>query len=212
MSAAPDGQSGRPGVGVARLYHQGVEAVVELAGELVPRQWSTPACGSWSAADTVRHLLSVSRWYHAWLDRAIEGDVSRPFPGEQIDAYAAAALADGRTLTPGAAAAAFERSATEYQARAAEHRDLPYGFPFGIATVGLHLGVAAAEWHLHAWDLSTVTAQRHRPEDPGLLLRATGECVAATSGRWKAAAVRRVVPVMSRRSPWETMLRRSGRV
>lgn len=197
---------------VPELYESGVAAVVTTANGLSAKQWSAPACGSWSAADTMRHLVSVAGWYHEWLDRAVDGDVSRPFPGEQIDAYTAAALDEQQHLTADEAAGEFRRAATTYLERALEHQDLPFGFPFGTVTVGLHLGVAAAEWHLHAWDLSTTTDDRHRPEDPEALVRAVGDCVAATSGRWKAAAVRAAVAVASRRSPWETLLRRSGRM
>jgi uncharacterized protein (TIGR03083 family) len=197
---------------VASSYTEGVDAVVARTAELTSGQWSAPACGSWSAADTMRHLVSVAGWYHDWLDRAIDRDESRPFPGEQIDAYTAAALEERQHLTPAEAVAEFRRSATDYLDRAGEHLDLPYAFPFGTVTVGLHLGVAAAEWHLHAWDLSTTTDRRHRPDDPGELVLAVAECVAATSGRFKGGLVRRVTPFAVRRSPWETLLRRSGRL
>jgi uncharacterized protein (TIGR03083 family) len=196
---------------VASLYTEGVDGVVAQAVGLTSAQWSAPACGSWSAADTMRHLVSVAGWYHDWLDRAIEGDESRPFPGEQIDAYTAAALDEQQHLTPDEAVAEFRRSATDYLERAGEHLDLPYAFPFGTVTVGLHLGVAAAEWHLHAWDLSATTDHRYRPDEPGALMLAVGQCVAAASGGFKGAVVRRVTPLAARRSPWETLLRRSGR-
>lgn len=196
---------------VAQIYLDGVEAVVNVVGGFAPDQWSRPACGSWTAADTVRHLASVAGWYHSWLDRAIEGDTSRPFRGEQIDAYTAAALRDRRDQPAAEATEEFDRSAREYLARADEHREQPFGFPFGTVTVGLHLGVAAAEWHLHAWDLSVASERRHRPNDPGALLRSVGECVAAASGGVKGGLVRRVVPLVARRTPWETLLRRSGR-
>lgn len=197
---------------VASLYTEGVDAVARQAAVFTARDWSAPACGSWSAADTMRHLVSVAGWYHDWLDRAIDGETSRPFPGEQIDAYTSAALHERQHVTPGDAVAEFRTSASGYLVRARERWDLPYGFPFGTVTVGLHLGVAATEWHLHAWDLSNVTGRRHRPQDPGGLMFAASECVAATSGRFKGALVRRVTPVAARRSPWETLLRRSGRL
>lgn len=196
---------------VAELYDDGVAAAVATAERLTRAQWSAPACGSWSAADTVRHLVSVAGWYHDWLDRALDGDASKPFPGGQIDAYAAAGLTDLNGMPHDEAVGEFGRSAESYLARALEHWDLPYGFPFGTATTGLHLGVAAAEWHLHAWDLSTLTDDRHRPEHPDRLLSAVGECVAAVSGGFKGSLVRRVAPLAARRTPWETLLRRSGR-
>ena len=196
---------------LAELYLEGVEAVVSRGRTFAAGQWSLPACGSWTTADTVCHLVSVSGWYHDWLDRALDGDASRPFGGEHIDAYTAAALEEQGHLAPDAATEEFDRSARHYLARTDERRELPYGFPFGTVTVGLHLGVAAAEWHLHAWDLSTATGDRHRPADPALLLRAVGECVAAASGGFRGGLVRRVVPLAARRNPWETLLRRSGR-
>lgn len=193
------------------MFTEGVEAVRRHVTELTPGQWAMPVCGTWSAEDTVRHLVSVANWYHEWLNRAIAGDVSRPFPGEQIDAYAAAALEDHQHTSGPDATIAFAESANAYLDRAIERWDLPYGFPFGEVTVGLHAAVAAAEWHLHAWDLSLVGLQRHRPARPDRLMIAAGECVAEAQGGVRGALVRTMLPLAARRSPWETMLRRSGR-
>lgn len=196
---------------VRAAYIDGVAAVADVVADFGERDWSAPACGTWTAADTVRHLLTVARWYGQWLDRALAGDVTPPFPGRQIDAYAAAALDEVGGLDPTDAVAEFQTTAMTYLERAERHWDLPEAYPFGVVTVGLHLGVAAAEWHLHAWDLSGVRGDRHRPDRPDVLLIAAGECVAAASGGARGAVVRRLVPLAARRSPWESLLKRTGR-
>lgn len=50
----------------------------------------------------------------------------------------------------------------------------------GVLTVGQHTGLAAGEWHVHAWDLARSAAAVHRPTDSGAVaaarraVRATG--------------------------------------
>jgi hypothetical protein len=39
-------------------------------------------------------------------------------------------------------------------------------------TVGQHTGLAAGEWHVHAWDLARSAAAVHRPTDPGTVAAA----------------------------------------
>ncbi|MDJ0769016.1 MAG: maleylpyruvate isomerase N-terminal domain-containing protein [Ilumatobacter sp.] len=196
---------------VAAVYLDGVRAVERIAGGLADPQWDLPACGAWTATETARHLAAVAGWYHEWLDRALVGELSRPFPAESIDAYTAASLDVHRDLDGPGAVAAFATSATAYLDRARQHWDLPFSFPFGTVTVGLHAGVAATEWHLHAWDLSQLTGRRHEPTDADRLLVAAAQCVAAADGGVKAALVRRFAPLAARRAPWLTLLRRSGR-
>ena len=67
---------------VLAQYRAGVDAFAEVAGRIDGSGWDLPACGSWTAAETARHVASVAGWYHDWLDRALAGDHSRPFDAQ----------------------------------------------------------------------------------------------------------------------------------
>lgn len=197
---------------VSDLYRDGVRAVGAVTGALTPEQWGMPVCGSWSSTITVRHLVAVAGWYHRWLDRAENGDLSRPFPAADIDTRNEAELARHDDLDGDEAVDVFTESATAYLERVRLDWDRPYSYPFGTVTAGLHAGIAATEWHLHAWDLSGPTGERHTPARPDQLMMAAGLAVAEAEGGVRGVLTRRVLPVVARRSPWEALLRRSGRV
>jgi uncharacterized protein (TIGR03083 family) len=193
---------------VLDLYREGVDAIDQHATSLTSAQWGQPACGTWSATDLAGHLVCVIGWYHAWLDRAQAGDSSPPFSLGELPARNAAALAaldagDGHQRVQ-----RFVDEARRYELRLDGTWDLPYGFPAGTVTAGLHAGVAATEWHLHAWDLSDGV---HRPSDPRELFGAAGAAVTAARGGLVGRASAAVVPFLSRRKPWEQLLKRSGR-
>jgi hypothetical protein len=193
---------------IARSYREGVDALVAAAERNeAARSWSSPGCGAWTALETVRHVVVVSQWYHDWLDRALAGDAEPPFPWNQIEARNADELAALSDVDGAEATRRFGEQANAYLDRAIGHWDLPYGFPRGTVTVGMHLRAATAEWHLHAWDLD----HAHRPSDPGLVLRGLAACVAANEPRGRRVVLLAVVKRASRRSPWLAMLRRSGR-
>lgn len=196
---------------VIRQFRDGVAAVERITAGFGDPDWEQPACGHWTGTQTARHLVAVARWYHEWLDRALTGDAAPPFAASDMDERNDAALVAIGDIPGPEAIAEFMETAGAYLARATEHWDQPYGYPHGTVTVGLHLGVAAAEWHLHAWDLSRTSERRHRPHDPAALFVAAGTCVAAARGGFAGAVLRVLVPFGARRSPWSTMLRRSGR-
>lgn len=196
---------------VIRLYVDGVESVAGVASALSSQAWEAPACGHWSGIETARHLLAVARWYHESLDRAIAGDASPPFPPSAMDQRNEESLAQIGDVSAQDAIAEFAETATGYLDRAAAHWNVAYGYPYGTVTVGLHCGVAAAEWHLHAWDLSTSLERRHEPENPEGLFVAAGACLAAAQGGLRGRVLRGLVPLGARRHPWATILERSGR-
>lgn len=200
-----------PADSVAAQYLAGVDAVTHTADRLTEAQWQLPACGEWSAAETVRHLVAVARWYHAWLDRALRGETSIPFCPAEMSRRNAAELAALTDLDGPTATTAFATTAHDYLERTRDVWEVPFAYPYGLVTVGLHCAIAAAEWHLHAWDISQLRSERHRPENPQELFIAVGESVAASVGGARGTAMRWAVPLASRRAPWETMLRRSGR-
>jgi uncharacterized protein (TIGR03083 family) len=196
---------------VVEQYLSGVRAIEDSAARLDEDAWQRPACGEWTAEETARHVLSVAGWYHDWLDRALEGTSSVPFDASDMDLHTAAALASAGDIDGPTAVARFVDGADRYADRVIEHWDVPYGYPAGVVTAGLHFGVAATEWHIHAWDLSGPTGTRHRPDDPAGLLHAAASCVAASESGVTGSAVRTLIPVGRRIKPWESMLRRTGR-
>lgn len=196
---------------VCGLYEAGVAAVVGTARRWAPEDWSKRACGEWDRADTVRHLCAVVEWYHSWLDRAIAGDASPPFDADEFATRNQVGVTGRQSLSGPEALDEFEPEAGSYLERATQNWDVPFGFPLGSVTVGQHAGIAAAEWHLHAWDLTSTDTKPHRPDDAAQLFRAAGAAVAAAEGGLRGRLTGLLVPIASRRSPWDLMLKRSGR-
>ena len=196
---------------VLQLYDEGVDAYAGLAGELTGEGWGRSACGEWDASALTRHVAAVAGWYHEWLDRAERGDAAPPFGGADLATQNALAL-DALAETSGPAALElFVSRARSYRERLPGTWDLPYGYPRGTVTAGLHAAVAACEWHLHAWDLARSGGSGHRPSDPDALYRGAGACLAKAEGGLKGRIAAVLVPVGARLSPWEALLRRSGR-
>ena len=196
---------------VCRLYESGVAAVVQRAQSWTTDDWTQPACGDWDRADTVRHLCAVTAWYHSWLDRALADDASRPFHSDEFVTRNRTGVDDRQGLTGPGAVAEFEREALTYLSRAKPNWNLAYGFPLGTVTVRLHVGVAATEWHLHAWDLTSAALEPHSPEDPAALFRVAGAAMAQAEGGVRGRLTALLVPIAARRSPWQSMLKRSDR-
>ena len=193
---------------VCRLYEAGV---VRRAQSWITEDWTKPACGDWDRADTVRHLCAVTAWYHSWLDGALAGNASRPFHPDEFATKNQSGVDDRQDLTGPEAVDEFQRESLSYLRRAKPNWEVAYGFPLGTVTVGLHVGVAATEWHLHAWDLTSIESDPHAPEDPAALFCATGAAVAEAEGGVRGRLTALVVPIAARRSPWRSMLKRSGR-
>jgi hypothetical protein len=196
---------------VLRLYDEGVEAFAGSAGALAGADWDRRACGDWSAAALTRHVAAVAGWYHEWLDRAERGDASAPFRGRELAAQNELALVSLAETSGPAALELFVTRARSYGERLPAAWDLPYGYPLGTVTAGLHAATAATEWHLHAWDLARSGGAGHRPSDPEALYRGAGACLAAAQGGLKGRIAAVLAPVGARLSPWEALLRRSGR-
>lgn len=196
---------------VCRLYESGAAAVVQRARSWTTDDWTQLACGDWDRADTVRHLCAVTAWYHSWLDRALAGHASPPFHPDEFVTRNQTGVDDRHGLTGPRAVAEFQREALSYLDRAKPKWNLAYGFPLGTVTVGLHVGVAAAEWHLHAWDLTSTDPEPHSPEDSAALFRAAGAAVAEAEGGVRGRLTALLVPIAARRSPWQSMLKRSDR-
>jgi len=196
---------------VEALYRAGTAAIEDITSSFTDDDWRAPACGEWDAADTVRHLVGVVDWYHDWLDRALDGDAAPPYPESEFDRRNAAAITSLHDLDGPAAAARFVERSTAYLDRASTAWDLSFGFPAGTVTVGLHVGIAATEWNLHAWDLTAGRAERHRPTSPTELFTAAGAAMSRARGGVQGRLLGFAVPMAARRSPWQTILKQSGR-
>lgn len=193
-------------------FDEGVAAIAHHASQREGRAWHKTVVGEWSAHELARHLLAVASWYHEWLDAALAGNSSPPFPLKQLDGRNELAVLDLRHLEGPEAIEQFVSRADDYAARlrAAAPTDwaTPYGLANGVSTVGGHAGIAAAEWHLHAWDLS---GGAWSPSDPAGLYLAVGDGMTTTQPRWKRAVTRRVVSRIAAGEPWLDLLKRSGR-
>jgi hypothetical protein len=196
---------------VLRLYGEGIDAFAGLAGELTGEDWERRTCGEWSALVLTRHVAAVAGWYHEWLDRAERGDATPPFGGQELAARNELAWEPLAGTSGPVALELFVTRATSYAGRLPAAWDLPYGYPRGTVTAGLHAAGAATEWHLHSWDLARSRGSGHRPTDPDALYRGAGACLAKAQGGLKGRIAAILVPVGARLSPWEALLRRSGR-
>lgn len=194
---------------VVALFEEGVEAFAETSDAVT--DWHQPVCGTWSALETVRHVAAVIDWYHTWLDRAEAGDRRPPFSHTGIDARNDEAINARADLSVADAIRHFRDASARYVARVRPQWDLPFAYPYGRSTAGLHLGMAASEWHLHTWDLSHATPALHVPEDPGGLFRAAAAGTAAIHSGGRRLVVTATAPIAARLRPWESLLRASGR-
>jgi hypothetical protein len=203
-----------PGVhrdSILRLYDEGVDAFAVAAEGRDGDDWDHVVCGEWTAAEVSRHVLAVAGWYHDWLDRAERGDATQPFAASELAAQNAAALHELSPIGGRAAAEQFVSRARGYRDRLPALWELPFGYPRGTVTAGLHAGVAACEWHLHTWDLTQPPGRGHQPSDPAALYRAAAECLAVAQGGMRGRVAATLVPLGTRLRPWEAILRRSGR-
>lgn len=193
---------------VLSLFREGVTAFAETARSV---DLERSACGTWSGAELVRHVASVAELYHEWLDRALDGDASSPFPPADFprrndEAIHALAHEDTEVTL-----VRFVERAEAYADRVRPHWDLPFGYPPGTVTAGLHAGAGATEWHLHTWDLARSAGRNHRPSAPAQLFRAVGSCVAAARGGAVGQGQALLVALASPVAPWRQLRRASGR-
>jgi hypothetical protein len=195
---------------VLAMFADGVQAVRGAAAGWTCEDWARPACGHWTANDLAGHLLCMTRWHHAWLDRAESGDASRPWPIEERDERNDKGRVGLRPASGPERIALFVEEAERYAERLdSSSWALAYGFPHGTVPAGAHAVIASVEWHLHAWDLS---GGAHRPADPRGLLVGGCRVMAATRPGPTARLTAGVSARLSaRRQPWERLLLLSGR-
>jgi Mycothiol maleylpyruvate isomerase N-terminal domain len=199
---------------VLACFRDGVEGIVRMGTGLPAEAWATPVCGVWDATALTGHVLAVVRWYHQWLDRAEAGDADPPFPAKELATRNQAALVGLEPEDGPGRVACFREEALAYADRVGERWDLPYGFPMGTVTAGQHAGLAAMEWHAHAWDLAPAAEAEHRPADPDTLFDAVADAWPRRLGVVRRTAIRAAVPAVrvASRDKWDLLLRSTGRV
>ena len=195
---------------VRSRYDAGVDALARSTSDFASTRWAAPACGVWNAEQLAGHVVGVIGWYHGWLDRALDGEVDRPFDPDDMDAQNERTLASLSIDRGPARIEYFVDEARRYADRVDEVEwDLPYGYPRGTVTVGGHFGGAATvEWHVHAWDMS---AGAHRPDDAGGLFLDAADLHFFGTQSLVAGVQRRLAPLAAKRDPWRQILRATGR-
>jgi uncharacterized protein (TIGR03083 family) len=191
------------------VYHDGIRAIVALAGQFTARTWNDPTpCPEWRAADLAAHLRCIADDYHEYLDDAPVSRLARLMAtgahqetiARKLARQNAAELAALPEVPPEEHIAAFAESATRYAVRLTPLLRLPHHSYRGrIITVAGMAGVAIVEWHVHAWDLAMALGERYRPADPEAVLAA-----------WLAGIPQ--VELRADDDPWVAVLRSSGRL
>lgn len=190
----------------------GVARVGRGAKNLSTQQWNEPCCGPWTAAETARHLLSLARAHHRWLDAAISGDTSIAHPPAALDPENHAAIEFLSETTGPEAIAEFVRTAGRYANRVSDHWDRPIAVPGGVVSVGQHCALIALEYHLHAWDLAQMNGDtRYEPPRVKQLLTAVSEAQASQASGVTALRILTVAWIRHRYQAWRYMLSKSGR-
>lgn len=161
-------------------YHAGVTVICELAARFPDEAWAaaTP-CPEWRAADLAGHLRCVADDYHEYLDEAPVSRMARLMAtgadvGRLARKLARQNAAELAALPDGSGREhiwAFAASARAYARRVLPLWHLPHHQYRGtVVTVGGMVGIACAEWHLHAWDLAQALGKDYRPADPDILV------------------------------------------
>lgn len=191
----------------------GVAKLARGAKSLSEDQWQELACGRWSAEDLARHILSLSRSHHRWLDAAISGDSNIVCSIEQMDGENQLAVESLSELSGPDAIAEFVRTAGRYANRVSQHWDLPIGFAGGTSSVGQHCSLIALEYHLHAWDLAHLNSDdAYVPPTVDALFLAARNAQAAQTDGWRKAKLVARTSVRRHHKPWEYLLQASGRI
>jgi uncharacterized protein (TIGR03083 family) len=207
--AMPQSEPQLAAVDAPAAYHDGIRAIVKLAGQFSGQGWNAPTpCQEWRAADLAAHLRCIADDFHEYLDDAPVSRLSRLMAtGAHPDTIQrklarqnAAELAALPEDPPERHITAFTDSALRYAARLGPLLRLPHHSYRGrVITVAGMAGMAIVEWHVHAWDMAVALGDDYRPADPEAVLAA-----------WLAGIPQ--LPVRTDADPWRAVLRSSGRM
>ena len=165
--------------------------------------WHVPTpCARWDALTLLRHLHAISAEYLAWIDDARLELVGHAKLKAQRVAANDIALEALPTLRPDAHLTSFRSKALRHLQFADRWWDLTVKLTTtGTWTVGEHVGIAAIEYHVHAWDLRRSQGRDHRAGDARLLTEVWTRHLAAPLK----------TPVPEGDDPWEALVRATGR-
>ena len=190
-------------------YHDGIVAIVKIAGQYSAADWMAPTpCPEWRAFDLAGHLRCVADDYHEYLDDAPVSRLARLMgTGAHRDAIArklarqnSAEIAALPEVPAHEHIACFAESALRYAARLGPLLRLPHHSYRGrVITVAGMASLATVEWHVHAWDLARAIGEVYRPADPEAVLAA-----------WLGGVPQ--LPLRADADPWLAVLRSSGRL
>jgi len=156
-----------------QLAHDaGVRAVVAAVAALTETgaNRATP-CPEWTVRELAQHLLCTARRFHRLLDASLAGRPEPVLLGSDLADLNRAQVIGAPWAPLDEIIVAFAASAHEFEQRAREHWD--HGpFQRGGVSVGEALGIAAFEWHVHAWDLRRAAGQDYYPEHAEVLRQA----------------------------------------
>jgi Mycothiol maleylpyruvate isomerase N-terminal domain len=177
---------------VLAAQRDGVVSLSRLGAKVVDWQVQTP-CADWTLLDLGGHVLTIARYYHRLLNAALGGEPRTGLPhGAQLATTNDLELRSLRERRGPERFLAFEAIATRYGERLA---DLDWSMTLGVwegigpMSVGDHALAAAAEWHIHAWDVARAFGWDYRPDDPDVVLAGQRVFAAATreADVWTAA-------------------------
>jgi uncharacterized protein (TIGR03083 family) len=202
---------------VLAAYDAGVAVICELALRFDGRSWTaqTP-CPEWRAFELAGHLRCIADDLHEYLDEAPVSRYARLMATgvhpqtlqRKLARQNAAELAALADAPPGEHIAAFAKSARGYAARLEAVWDLPHHeYRDTVVTVGGMAGAAAAEWHLHAWDLARALGTAYRPADPAAVLAGWQAGMPHLPLRAPSLGAR----IVRHTDPWDALLAASGR-
>jgi hypothetical protein len=150
---------------VCRAYLSGVNAVLAaVEGLSADEEESGTPCPRWTVRDLLTHLWCTAERYHNLLDHAVGGTPQPIVVNEELAALNEAAVRAAPPLPVNTLVRNFHRSAADYLHRALGHWDVAPYLEGSHASVGQICGVAAIEWHVHAWDLAVSQARAYRPD------------------------------------------------
>lgn len=189
---------------VCSAVQAGIDAVMALV-DRADADAPTP-CRDWALLDLVRHLEGIAGAYLLWVGSAVGGRVAHLRVGQELAAYNAQVLERLPVLTVGEHAHRFHQMAGDHLrlAQATWERPVLETPDDVILDVGTHAGVAAVEWHVHAWDLAWSVGRSHVPTADVLdvLTRTWDDVLALVTG----------APRPDADDDWEGLLRATGRV
>jgi len=186
--------------------HTAITRIVAVVNGGVDDDAPTP-CMQWTVRDLARHLEAISGAYVLWSSAALGGRLGDLRTGSDLAAYNDEMLQ--RLPDHGTS-----RHVTTFSQLASDHLRIVEAFPDSpmlrvpstgvVWTVGDHAGVAALEWHLHAWDLSRAAGTVHVPDATPLAMAWSATIGPAVDAPLDARGT-------SNGATWDAVLRASGR-